>query len=53
MFSETDMEAMAGLRPSFATNNMFNPGKIFPTGSSCADVSQAAAILRAGPGAYI
>ena len=54
MFSEADMEAMAGLRPSFATNSMFNPGKIFPTGSSCADIaSQKSAILRAGPGVYI
>ncbi len=53
MFTEADMEAMALLRPSFATDNRFNPGKIFPTGSSCADVSQAAAIRRAGPGAYI
>ncbi len=53
MFSDADMEAMAGLRPSFATNNIFNPGKIFPTGSSCSDISQTAAILRAGPGAYI
>ena len=53
MFTEADMEAMARLRPSFATNSLFNPGKIFPTGSSCADFSQAAAIRRAGPGAYI
>ena len=35
MFTDADMQAMAELRPSFATNNMFNPGKIFPTGSSC------------------
>ena len=53
MFTEADMEAMARLRPSFATNSLFNPGKIFPSGSSCADFSQAAAIRRAGPGAYI
>ena len=53
MFTDADMQAMAELRPSFATNNMFNPGKIFPTGASCSDVSQAAAIQRAGPGAYI
>ena len=53
MFTEADMEAMALLRPSFATDSLFNPGKIFPSGSSCADFSQAAAIRRAGPGAYI
>ena len=53
MFTEADMEAMALLRPSFATESIFNPGKIFPSGSSCADFSQATAIQRAGPGAYI
>ena len=53
MFTDADMQAMAELRPSFATNNMFNPGKIFPTGASCSDVAQAAAIQRVGPGAYI
>ena len=53
MFTEEDMAVMAELRPSFATNNMFNPGKIFPTGASCSDVAQAAAIQRVGPGAYI
>ena len=53
MFTEADMEAMSNLRPSFATNSLFNPGKIFPSGSSCADFSQMAAIQRSGPGAYI
>ena len=53
MFTDVDMEAMARLRPSFATDSLFNPGKIFPTGSSCADVSQSAAIQRVGPGAFI
>ncbi len=53
MFTDADMEAMARLRPSFATDSMFNPGKIFPTGSSSAELSQTAAIQRAGPGAYI
>ena len=53
MFSEADMEAMARLRPSFSTDSLFNPGKIFPTGSSCADISQMGAIRRAGHGAFI
>ena len=53
MFTDADMDAMAKLRPAFFTNNMFNPGKIFPTGASCSDALQAAAIMRAGPGAYI
>ncbi len=53
MFSDADMEAMAKLRPSFATNSLLNPGKIFPTGSTCSDFSQSGAIQRAGHGAYI
>ncbi|MCH8206624.1 MAG: FAD-binding protein [Chloroflexi bacterium] len=53
MFTEDDMEAMAKLKPAFATDLMFNPGKVFPTGASCSDVRQAAAIARAGAGAYI
>ena len=53
MFTDDDMEAMGRLKPAFATNDMFNPGKIFPTGASCADVSQAAAVAKTGAGAYI
>ncbi len=53
MFTDADMEVMARLRQAFATNNMFNPGKIFPTGSSSADFTQMGAIQRAGHGAYI
>ena len=53
MFTEDDMEAMARLKFAFATDELFNPGKVFPTGASCADVSQAAAVARAGPGAYL
>ena len=53
MFTEEDMQAMAKLKPAFATNNLFNPGKIFPTGGSCVDIPQAAAISKAGAGAYI
>ncbi len=54
MFTDADMDVMARLRPSFSTNNIFNPGKIFPTGASCSDIRQmAAAIQRAGPGAYV
>ena len=51
MFTDEDLEAMAGLKPAFATEDLFNPGKVFPTGASCGDVAQAAAIARAG--AYI
>ena len=53
MFSEDDMEAMAKLKPAFATEDVFNPGKVFPTGASCVDVSQAAAIAKTGVDAYI
>ena len=53
MFTDDDMEVMAKLKPAFVTNDMFNPGKIFPTGASCVDVSQAAAVARAGADAYV
>lgn len=53
MFSDEDMKAMQKLRPAFATNDMFNPGKVFPTGATCGDISQARAIARVGPGAFI
>ena len=52
MFSEADLNAMARLKPAFATGDLFNPGKIFPTGASCADVFQAA-VSKVGPGAWI
>ena len=53
MFTDEDMEAMAKLKPAFAADNVFNPGKIFPTEASCVDVSGSAAIARTGAGAYI
>ena len=34
MFSQEDMDAMAQLKPAFGSEEMFNPGKIFPTGAS-------------------
>ena len=34
MFSQEDMNAMAQLKPAFGSDEMFNPGKIFPTGAS-------------------
>ena len=51
MFSEDDMEAMAGLGPAFDTARALNPGKIFPAGSAARFV-QAGAAARVGPGAY-
>ncbi len=53
MFSEDDMEAMARLKLAFATSELFNPAKVFPTGSPCADVRRLAAFARAGPDAWI
>ena len=53
MFNEADLDAMAKLKPAFATDDMLNPGKVFPTGATCGDVRQAAAIARVGPGAYV
>ena len=34
MFSQEDMDAMAQLKPAFGSEEIFNPGKIFPTGAS-------------------
>jgi glycolate oxidase len=53
MFTEEDMRAMAKLKPAFATNDMLNPAKVFPTGSSCSDAHRWAAIANAGPDAWI
>ena len=53
MFTDDDMAAMAGLRPAFAARDMFNPGKVFPTGAPHAEVSHAAAVARTGAGAFI
>ena len=53
MFTDDDMEVMARLKPAFATNDMFNPAKIFPTGASCSDLSRSAAVARAGADAWI
>ena len=53
MFSEEDMAAMSMLKIAFQTKDSFNPGKVFPTGAACGDISQARAIARVGPGAYI
>jgi|TARA_Y100000310_G_scaffold304267_1_gene343250 glycolate oxidase len=51
MFNESDLDAMARLKPAFATNDILNPGKVFPSGASCGEFSQMAAVAKAGPGA--
>ena len=53
MFSEEDMATMSLLKLAFETEDLLNPGKVFPTGAGCGDISQARAIARVGPGAYI
>ena len=53
MFSEDDMEAMGRLKPAFGAGDLFNPGKVFPRGQSGPELLQAAAIARAGAGAFI
>ncbi|MDP6455009.1 MAG: FAD-linked oxidase C-terminal domain-containing protein [SAR202 cluster bacterium] len=53
MFNDADLSVMAKLKPSFATEDSLNPGKVFPTGATCGDLRQAAAIARVGPGAYV
>ena len=53
MFTEDDMDAMAKLGYAFGSKNIFNPGKIFPTGSQNLHVSHSAAVAKTGPGAYI
>ena len=53
MFTDDDMDSMARLKPAFATEDLLNPGKIFPTGAACVDISQAAAVAKTGADAYI
>ena len=53
MFTDEEMRAMAGLKSAFATDELFNPGKIFPTGAPHFDVAQAGAVAKTGPGAFI
>ena len=53
MFTDDDMAAMARLKLAFETGDVFNPGKIFPTGASCVDISQMGAIAKTGAGAFI
>ena len=52
LFGPADLEAMARLRPAFQSER-FNPGKVFPNGASCFEVSQGSAIARAGLEAFI
>ena len=53
MFTDDDMEAMAKLAPAFDTGGRLNPGKVFPTGASHTQLSQASAVAKTGAGAFI
>ena len=53
MFTDDDMTSMAKLKLAFETNDILNPGKIFPTGSSHVAIPQTGAISRTGPDAFI
>ena len=53
VFSDEDMEAMARLKPAFDTQDLLNPGKVFPTGESSVEVPHNAPVARAGPDAFI
>ena len=39
MFSEADLDAQARLRRAFDPDEMANPGKVLPTGATCAEVN--------------
>ena len=39
MFGEADLDAQARLRRAFDPEEMANPGKVLPTGASCAEVN--------------
>jgi FAD/FMN-containing dehydrogenase len=41
IFSEADLERMDQARAAFDPDRRLNPGKVLPSGSSCADVSAA------------
>jgi len=55
IFSEDDLEVMAGVKRAFGAGDFFNPGKIFPSSKGCGEVSSRmkAAIAKVGPDAYV
>ncbi len=54
VFSEDDLEYMARLKTAFGGDALFNPGKVFPTGKGCGELSQQQKIMAAlGPEAYV
>ncbi|MEO6399018.1 MAG: FAD-linked oxidase C-terminal domain-containing protein [Tepidiformaceae bacterium] len=54
LYSESDLENMARLRPVFGNNGDFNPCKLLPAGTGCGEMlNHGAAVRAAGPDAYV
>lgn len=53
LFTNADLEAMSRLKAAFATDELFNPGKIFPAAAGGSKASQQQIIRRTGPDAYV
>ena len=49
MFTPDDLATMRRLRLAFDPEGLANPGKIFPTPTSCAESSRRAVTLRTDP----
>jgi glycolate oxidase len=51
LFSDADLDLMAKLKGIFNTNNLCNPGKVFPTAKRCWETEHGPHIARrAAPG---
>lgn len=53
MFSQDDMDAMADLKSVFGADKTFNPGKIFPTGSSHGAGRRSGGFARTAANAFV
>ncbi len=53
VFTNADLEAMLRLKRALAPGGLFNPGKVFPGGPSCGELSQRSAVGRAGAGGWV
>jgi glycolate oxidase len=46
LFSDADLDLMAKLKGIFNTNNLCNPGKVFPTAKRCWETEHGPHIAR-------
>ncbi|MDP2950495.1 MAG: FAD-linked oxidase C-terminal domain-containing protein [Chloroflexota bacterium] len=55
IFSDDDLEVMSRIKVAFLAGDGFNPGKVFPTGVGCGEITsrQRAVIQALGPDVYI